>query len=311
MPPGFQAQVYQSGLVQPTALAVEPEGTVYVAERGGTVLALHPGSFPQLVVGGLDTPLGLAFKGTTLLIAISGGLQQFINGQLAPIALGLPVGRHQQDGLAVGAGGEIYMGSGSTCDVCSEPSQLSAAILRQSASGGPLTVYASGTRNPFGLAVDSATGALYATVNGQDDLGASEPADMLIKVEAGAFYGWPRCWPSYAAHAMSGSCQGVSSPIAYLPPHVSADGMAIYRGSSFPGTYQGIAFVAEWGANQGGPIGRKLVQVSLGGSAPGQVKTFASGFVHPIAVAVDARGALLVADYGSGDVYRIRWSGDA
>ncbi|MGH7876372.1 MAG: PQQ-dependent sugar dehydrogenase, partial [Candidatus Dormibacteraceae bacterium] len=256
VPAGFRAQIYASDLAQPTAIAVGPDGRLYVAEQSGNVVAVTLGGAGQVVARGLRIPLGLAFDGSVLLIAVRGGLESLQGGTLHPLVSGLPAGVHQQDGLAVAADGSIFLGSGSTCDVCQEPDPRSAAILHLNADGSGLQVYASGTRNPYGLAIMPSTNSLYSTVNGQDNLGAGEPADALIKVTAGAFYGWPRCWPNLRARALSGICQGVTAPVAYLAAHTSADGFAIYSGASFPAAYQDHAFVAEWGANSGGSTGR-------------------------------------------------------
>ena len=96
---------------------------------------------------------------------------------------------------------------------------------------------------------------------------------------------------------LSGSCAGVTKPAAYLEPHSSADGLAFWRGD---------LFVAEWGQYLSKRFGRRVVRVDLrpNGTA-GRVTVFASGFAHPLALLVDRRGGLLVADWGPGIVYRI------
>ncbi len=131
---------------------------------------------------------------------------------------------------------------------------------------------------------------------------------MLVAVRSGAFYGWPRCWPNARTLRLSGSCRGVTAPAAYLEPHSSADGLAFYTGHSFPRAYAGNVFVAEWGQYLSHRFGRRVVRVQLG-AARGRVTTFADGFVHPLALLVDRRGGLLVADWGPGVVYRIQARG--
>ena len=117
-------------------------------------------------------------------------------------------------------------------------------------------------------------------------------------VEQGAFYGWPRCRPSYATKTLAGRCRGVTPPVAYLEPHSSADGLAFWRGD---------LFVALWGQYLSDRHGRKLVRIQLG--PPRRVTTFARGFDHPLALVVDKSGALLVADWGRGVIYRIQSTG--
>jgi glucose/arabinose dehydrogenase len=106
-----------------------------------------------------------------------------------------------------------------------------------------------------------------------------------------------------------GECRGVTKPLAYLEPHSSADGLVVYRGDTFGERFDGNIFVAEWGQYLEHDRGRKVSRVVLRPGRAAAVSTFASGFDHPIAVAVDPDGALLVADYGRGIVYRIRGRG--
>jgi glucose/arabinose dehydrogenase len=87
--------------------------------------------------------------------------------------------------MVSGRDGRLYLGSGSTCDACRERDRRSAAVLSLRTDGRDLRVYATGLRNPFGLAVQPGTGRLYATVNGQDNLDIKrdpEPADTLVVV---------------------------------------------------------------------------------------------------------------------------------
>lgn len=322
VPFGFDAQVYARGLKDPTAMAFGPDGRLYVAEQGGEIVTVAPdSSSPVLFAAGYPTPLGLAWLGHSLFVSAQGQLDsiQLVNGAAAArrtILSGLPYGEHQQDGVAVAPDGRLYIGSGSTCDACAETSSESAAILTVNPDGTGLQVVASGLRNPYGLAVQPSTGQLYADVNGQDNLGSAsdpEPADMLVAVKAGAQYGWPRCWPDARLLDLQGQCQGVTPPAAYLAPHAAPAGMSFYGGTTYPSSYQGNLFIAEWGSNfPYGNTGHVVVRVVLGvnGSAPiSRVSVFASGFQHPIGVVNGPGGALLVADSGTGVIYRIQASG--
>ena len=97
----------------------------------------------------------------------------------------------------------------------------------------------------------------------------------------------------------------MTPPVAYLEPHASADGLAFYTGRSFPASYRGNLFVAEWGQYLDHRFGRRVVRVQLRPGRHARVTSFASGFAHPLALLVDHSGALLVADWGRGVVYRI------
>ena len=305
VPVGYRVQAFASGLSQPTAMAYGPDNRIYVTQNGGTIVRVRRGTRrPVVLVRGLRIPLGLAWHGHSLFVSEQGRLERFTlrAGRLVGrhlVVKGLPFGEHQQDNVVYHAG-RLYWGSGSTCDACREQDARSATVLSLRPDGSDLRVVARGLRNPYGLAFQPATGRLYASVNGQDDLdrpGDPEPADTAVRIRAGAFYGWPRCWAEARTLRLAGSCAGVTRPAAYLEPHSSADGLAFWRGD---------LFVAEWGQYLSHRFGRRVVRVQLrpDGTAR-RVSVFASGFAHPLALLVDQRGGLLVADWGRGVVYRI------
>ena len=293
VPHGYRASVYASGLRHPTALAFGPDGRLYVSEDVGKVVSVTRGtSHPRPFLRNLVVPLGLLWRGRTLYVSESGRVEAFgEKGRRLRIVLShLPYKLHQQDAIVAGPDGRLYLGSGSTCDACVERDRRSAAILSFRPDGSGLKVVARGLRNPYGLLFVGRT--LYATVNGRDKLGDGEPAESVVRVRTGDDFGWPDCWPSFALKRLTGSCTGVTPPIAYLEPHSSADGIASWRGD---------LFVAEWGEYLSFKHGRKLVRIRRG-----RVTTFATGFDHPLALAVDPAGDLLVADWGRGVIYAIR-----
>jgi glucose/arabinose dehydrogenase len=315
VPAGFRAEIYARGLTRPTAMAWGPNGRLYVTEEIGRVVAVAPLSRrPRVLARGFPTPLGLAWQGRTLFVSAQGRVDrmQLREGRIAGrrrIVTGLPFGLHQQDNVVAGRDGRLYLGSGSTCNACVEADRRSAAILSVRPDGRGLRVVARGLRNPFGLALHPVSGRLYVSVNGRDDLpdaAAPEPAEMLVRITPGARYGWPDCWPSWRRKRMVGACRGVSRPLAYLEPHSSADGIAFTTGPTFPARYRGGVFVALWGQYNARRYGRRVDFVAL---PSGRVSRFATGFDHPLAVAFDAHGALLVADWGRGTIYRIQRRG--
>lgn len=300
VPSGFTAELYASGLERPTALAFGPGGMLYVAQEGGEIVAAGRGSVrPRVLARGFRTPLGLVWSGSTLFVAAQGSLHRLevrdreVVSRRA-ILVRLPFGRHQQDTVALGPDGRLYLGSGSTCDVCRERDRRSGAILSLKPNGDDLQVVARGLRNPFGLAFESRTGRLYASDNGRDDLGKSEPAETIVLIRRGANYGWPNCWASWRERRLTGSCRGVTPPVAYLEPHSSANSLSFWRNG---------LFVAEWGQYLSRRWGRKLVRVDV---RSGRATTFATGFDHPLGLTVEPGGAgLLAGDWRRGVIYRI------
>ena len=318
-PPGFRVQVEASGLGHPTAMAYGPDGRLYVAESSGAIVVAVPGSRRPLdFAAGFPSPQGLVWLGHTLYVAAQGQVDRvvLVRGRAARrvrVIGGLPHGLHHQNALIRGPDGRLLIASGSTCNLCREPTANAAAVLSLLPSGRGLRRVATGLADPVGLAVQPGTGRLYATVDGQAGLGSManpEPADMLVRVLPGGWYGWPGCWPDARLLVMQGSCRGVTTPAAFLGPHAGAAGIAFYTGTSFPPGYRGNLFVAEWGEarSTAGP-GRRVARIVLGRdgtAAISDVSVFAQGLAHPIAVLVDPRGALLVLDWGRGVIYRIQ-----
>ena len=293
VPHGYRAQVFARGLTHPTALAWGPDGRLYVTEDVGRVVSVGRRSrTPTVVAAGIPTPLGLVWVDRHLYVSAQGRIVQ-VQPRRRTLVSGLPYGLHQQDNI-VYLRGRLYFGSGSTCDACRERDRRSAAILSVRTDGTGLRVVAHGLRNPYGLAVHS--GRIYASVNGRDKLGPHEPAEEIVRVRRGAFYGWPDCWPSWRLRRLVGACRGVTAPVAYLEPHSSANGMELWHGH---------LFVAEWGQYYAHTAGRRVVEL-VPHRRTWRHRVFAAGTPHPLALVRDRRGdALLVADWQQGVIYRI------
>lgn len=313
VPSGFAAYVYSRGLGTVTAIAFGPDGRLYAVNSAGTLLVVpSPGSSPQVLASGLPVALGLAWRANNLFVSVRGSVRayQLNSGALSgggAVVQGLPSGRHQNDWILPMPNGDYLLGVGSTCDVCNESDPRSAAVLRFHSDWGYAGVVVRGTRNPYGLALQQTTGDAYVTINGQDNLGG-QPADHLLRVVDGGDAGWPRCWPAYPDGGLHGNCAGVTLPVAVFTPHSSADGIVFYEATEFGIDYAENAFVTEWGANAGGPIGRRVERVVFSGpnsDEHGQVSDFATGFSHPLAITVGPDGGLLVGDYGTGQVIEI------
>jgi len=313
VPAGFTAYLYARGVGAVTAMAFGPDGRLYLVTVGGAIEVVGgAGGGAQILVSGLPTPLGLAWRGNDLFVSARTSIRayQLSNGRLtggSVVVRGLPVGRHQNDWILSMPNGDFLVGNGSTCDVCVEGDARSAAVLRFHADWSYAGVVVRGSRNPYGLALRPSTGDAYVTINGQDNLGG-QPADALLRVVDGENAGWPNCWPAWPDGSLHGNCAGVASPVAVFAPHSSADGIAFQDGKEFGQDYADNAFVTEWGANVGGPVGRRVIRVVLTG-APGAehgaTSDFATGFSHPLAITESPDGGLLVGDYGSGQLIEI------
>jgi glucose/arabinose dehydrogenase len=199
-----------------------------------------------------------------------------------------------------------------------------ADILAFDPDGRNERIYASGIRNPVGLAIHPQTGELWASVNERDALGDHLVPDYVTHVEEGGFYGWP--WYYIGAHEdprykgkHSELKDKVIVPDVLVQSHSASLCMTFYTGSQFPEAYRLDAFAAEHGSwNRARRTGYKVIRIPMkDGKATGEYEDFLVGFVtpegnvwgRPVGVTVAKDGALLVTDDGSGIVWRVAYTG--
>jgi glucose/arabinose dehydrogenase len=192
----------------------------------------------------------------------------------------------------------------------------------------PLHAFATGIRNAVGIAVDPATGELWASVNERDGLGDDLVPDYITRVREGGFYGWPWYFlgnhedPRHAGERPDLAGQAIV-PDVLLQAHSASLEMCFYTATkgvaAFPAEYRGDIFAAFHGSwNRGTRTGYKVVRVRLKQGVPtGEYEDFLTGFVtnersiwgRPVGVAVARDGALLVAEDGNGTLWRIAYTG--
>ena len=336
VPQGFRVNVYASAFKRPRWLIAAPNGDVFLAETGGGRIVIlrdpkNSGSAQQEVFAeGLRQPFGIAFHDDYVYVGNTNGVVRFHydaktskrTGEAEPI-LPLPSGGHSTRSLVFTADGKhllVAVGSSSNIDV--EKDQRRAAITICDPDGKNPRVYASGLRNPVGLALEPVTGEPWTTVNERDELGDNLPPDYFTSVKDGGFYGWPYSYiganvdprvkpqrPELVAKAII--------PDVLLGAHVAPLQFAFYTGKQFPASYQGGAFVAEHGSwNRATRSGYQVAFVAFkDGKASADPVPFLTGFVRdpnnknvngrPVGVAVAADGSLLVSDDGAGVIYRV------
>jgi glucose/arabinose dehydrogenase len=183
---------------------------------------------------------------------------------------------------------------------------------------GESRIFASGLRNPVGMAWQPESGALWTSVNERDELGDNLVPDYMTSVKDGGFYGWPFSYygqhvddrvkpqnPDFVARAII--------PDYALGAHTASLGLTFYDGNLFPPKYKNGAIIGQHGSwNRSDSAGYKVIFVPFQGGKPNGVpEDVLSGFINdngdaygrPVGVAVDKTGALLVAD----DVGNIIW----
>jgi glucose/arabinose dehydrogenase len=225
-------------------------------------------------------------------------------------------------------GKRLFVGVGSASnldDPDDHPSETHRAnILEYTPEGKFVKVYASGIRNPSGIAVDPSTGQLWCSVNERDGLGDDLAPDYISHVEEGGFYGWP--WYYIGGNAdsrLNGKHPELKSktivPDVLLQSHSASLQMTFYDGKQFPAEYRGDIFASEHGSwNRQVRSGYEVVRVPLkNGKSTGIYEDFLTGFLtpngdvwgRPVGVATAQDGSLLVSDDGSGSVWRVSYAG--
>ncbi|HEU4584630.1 MAG TPA: PQQ-dependent sugar dehydrogenase, partial [Gemmatimonadaceae bacterium] len=220
----------------------------------------------------------------------------------------------------------VAVGSASNVDDPDEhPSEHHrAAILEYTPDGKFVKVFASGLRNPSGIAVDPSTGELWTSVNERDGLGDDLVPDYITHVREDGFYGWPYYYlgghPDPRHEGKHPELRDeVIVPDVLLQSHSASLELAFYEGTQFPEVYRGDIFASQHGSwNRSVRSGYEVVRVPLrNGRASGVYEDFLTGFLtpegdvwgRPVGVGVDREGALLVSDDGSGSVWRVVYRG--
>ena len=283
---------------------------------------------------GLNSPIGMALIGNDFYVANTDSVMRFpyeagATGITAPgekiadLSAG-PINLHWVKNIVASPDGKhLYVGVGSNSNLGErgmENEEDRAAIHEIDLSTGTSRIFASGLRNPVGLAFQPESGALWTTVNERDELGSDLVPDYMTAVHENGFYGWPYSY--YGRHldprAQPQRPDLVAKAIVpdyALGPHTASLGLAFYDGTLFPGRYRGGAFVGQHGSWNRNPVsGYKVIFVPFEGGRPsGQPEDILTGFLsadgdaygRPVGVAIDKSGALLVADDVGNAVWRV------
>lgn len=334
-PPGVSVQVVARGVPQPTAIAFDARGGMWVTSAGnvasprdGVWYVPRPGARPRHVVPGLFLALGLTWRRGVLyvshvtpfdssaaavprrrgrIVAFRGWDGRRFRGSRT-ILSGLPVGRHTMDNVVVGPDRRLYVGIGSREDT-RRGDRLSATVISvdPDAARPVPRVEARGLRNPYGLAFIPGTRDLVVTDNGRDDLGDGRPPDEVNVVRTSGparDFGFPACWGRGG-----GSCRGTVPPLVETAPHASTDGVAVARRF---GRFGLSAFIANNGSSLfDDPPTTNVQRVAITRTRNGyrgRLVPFASGFrrFDPLGAAIGPDGGLYVTLWVSGRVVRFR-----
>jgi len=288
----------------------------------------------SVLIEKLHSPFGMALVGNDLYVANTDAVVRFpyTPGATRIEAAGTrvvdlpsrPFNHHWTKSLIASPdGSKLYATVGSNSNVAENGMQAEenrACIWEIDRASGAHRLFATGLRNPNGMGWEPSTGVLWTVANERDELGGDLVPDYLTSVRDGAFYGWPYSYygqnvdtrvepqrPDLVAKAVK--------PDYALGPHVAALGMTFAQGASLGNAFANGAFVGEHGSwNRKPRSGYMVVYIPFANGRPaGAPVEVLTGFVsadgdaygRPVGVAIDKRGALLVADDVGNTVWRV------
>jgi uncharacterized protein (TIGR03437 family) len=371
LPPGFKMAVW-ARVPGARFITVAPNGDVFVSQpSNGQVTILRPdpnGGDPSSFVyaSGLSGPQGMAFANvngvTWLYVGESNQIDRYVyntGDTQAPsmrqvLVMKLADTGHAYKDIAVGPGNTIFFGYGSSCNVCVNDTDAGvqrASVYRMNADGTGVELFASGLRNPEGLAFAPGTNTLWAAVNNRDDIPYpfndstgnyrkvitsyvdDHPPDLFTAVRQGGNYGWPYCnsdpdTPSGYNFAPFDNdqdtngdghvdCNMMDRVSKGLQAHSAPLGLTFLQNSAFAAPYRNgavIAFHGSW--DRSVPTGYKVVYFPWNSTAQtaGDQVDLVTGFFNfgrPVDLAAATDGTLLITDDATGTVYKLIWAPSA
>ncbi len=356
VPAGLQIQIVD---MVPGAreLAIAPNGDLFVGTQGDNVYIIRNAegqpSTPRVFAQMPDRPAaGVALSVSSSNCAMYVGTQFGVyripyavgdtSKQSAPVKIAhvrsstTGSDDHRTTTVAI-AGSSVYASVGSTCDACTETDPTRATIQQMGFTGSGITAKAVHVRNAIALAVNLATGTVWAGGAGQDLLPAGHPYEFFdpVTLHAGvANYGWPGCEENHHAYRTGANCSSTVIPRVEFPAYQTIIGAVFYPVSiaaryALPVQYRGGVFVSMhggWHRNKSGMFVAppRVAFVPMNGDVPKTVVNWSnpsvqwtdvvSGFQtangsrigRPTGIAVGPQGSLFVADDDTGNIYRIR-----
>ncbi len=283
---------------------------------------------------GLHSPFGMTLVGNDFYVANADALLRFpyqpgqtqINEPASKLLdlPGQPINHHwTKNVISSPDGSKLYVTVGSNSNVGENDMQIEekrATIWEVNPKTGTYRIFASGLRNPNGMAWQPQSGALWVVVNERDEIGSDLVPDYLTSVRDGGFYGWPYSY--YGQHVdtrvQPQKPELVASAIVpdyALGPHTASLGLAWSGANTLPAQFSNGMFVGQHGSwNRKPRSGYKVIFVPFIGDKPfGEPADVLTGFLtergeaqgRPVGVIVDKQGALLVADDVGNTIWRV------
>jgi glucose/arabinose dehydrogenase len=286
----------------------------------------------------LHSPFGMALVGNTFFVANTDSLVKFeyhagdtkITSPAVKVAdlPGGPLNHHWTKNVIASAdSSKLYITVGSNSNVAEnglDKESDRARILEIDAQTGATRAFATGLRNPNGMAWEPTSETLWTVVNERDDLGDDLVPDYLTSVRDGAFFGWPFSY--FGQHLdprmkteRPDLVKNAIAPDYAVGAHTASLGLAFSTGKSLPSRFSSGAFIGQHGSwNRSTPSGYKVIFVPFANGKPsGAPEDVLTGFLNangkaqgrPVGVAIAGDGALLVADDVGNTIWRVTPSG--
>src|SRR3954451_4297918 len=332
LPPGFNIEVYASGMANARSLAQGDKGTVFVGSRlVGNVYAISDKDGKRSVKvlqSGLYRPNGVAFKDGTLYIAELSKVSKIekvednLENPPKPTMIYDNLPKDEAHGwkfIAIGPDNKLYVPVGQPGNSVLHD-DAHGQIRRINLDGSGAEVIARGVRNTVGFDWNPENKQLYFTDNGRDWASEDVPEDELNRVtKVGEHFGSPYCYQGNFPDPEFGwghSCSEFTAPVGLMGPHTAVLGMRFYTGNMLPKSYKNSIIVARHGSwNRSKKVGGDVAVVKL--NKDGTVKSMEpliTGFLEnnsyigrPVDVLQMKDGSLLVSDDWNGAVYRITY----
>jgi glucose/arabinose dehydrogenase len=343
LPKGFHANIFAENLTFPRELAVAENGDVYVTEsNAGKVTLLRDtngdgkADETHTFADDFERPYGIAFRKGILHVADArsvwemstvGAANKNQSQDRMPLTMMDAFGNkkgHWTRNIAFDSKGGLYVAIGSEPNAAEDPDPRATI---QTVTAYKLEPFATGLRNPVGLAFYPGTDDLYTVVNERDGLGDGLVPDYLTRVQKGDFYGWPYVYSGRLPDPVMGDKRPdlvakTKTPDVLFEAHSAALDLVFYTGSAFPEAYRKGAFVSLHGSwNASKPTGYKIVFVPFENGRPsGGYENFALGFRkgdtapaqvigRPVGLAEAKDGSLLIADDIGKVIWRVAYTG--
>ena len=345
VPKGFKVNVFAEGdFKYPRWMTLAPNGDVFVADsRANSIIILRDKNKDGVAderftfADNLSQPFGMAFYKDWFYVANTDSVVRFKYKTGQTKAEGKPeklielteggYNQHWTRNIIFSPDGrKMYVSIGSSGNVDIEKDERRAAISQYNPDGTGYKLFASGLRNPIGLAFNPANNELWTAVNERDGLGDNLVPDYVTSVSDGEFFGFPYVYigqnpdPRRKSDPRPPIVEKTIVPDVLLTSHSAALGIAFYDGKMFPKEYQGDAFVALHGSwNRENLTGYKIIRVRFqdGKLAGNGYEDFLTGWLpdeksqdvwgRPVGLLVDSDGSLLIADDGGRKIWRVSY----